>query len=90
MTGQHEHVFLLDEDNTRLNNDHGPQDLRRYLRSCLSPQTRNRFVQIFGELRREIGYADYRIDSRNWVQVAYSPQHTSLSPVRDLRGRPTY
>jgi FMN phosphatase YigB (HAD superfamily) len=59
MTGQHEHVFLLDVDNTLLNNDHVLQDLRRYLSSCLSPQARDRFCQIFEELRQEIGYADY-------------------------------
>ena len=46
-------------DNTLLDNDHVVQDLRRHLSSYLSRQANDRFFQIFEELRREIGYADY-------------------------------
>ena len=59
MTEEHELVFLFDVDNTLLNNDHVQQDLRRHLSSYLSPQARDRYFQIFEELRQEIGYADY-------------------------------
>ena len=59
MTEKHEHVFLFDVDNTLLNNDHVEHDLRQHLSSYLSPQARDRFFQIFEELRQEIGYADY-------------------------------
>ena len=59
MTEKHECVFLFDVDNTLLNNDHVEQDLRHHLSSYLSTQARNRFFQIFEELRQEIGYADY-------------------------------
>ncbi len=59
MTKKHEVVFLFDVDNTLLNNDHVERDLREYLGSCLSPQARDRFFEIFEELRQEIGYADY-------------------------------
>ena len=59
MTEKHEHVFLFDVDNTLLDNDHVVQDLRRHLSSYLSRQANDRFFQIFEELRREIGYADY-------------------------------
>ncbi len=59
MTEKHEQVFLFDVDNTLLNNDHVVQDLREHLSSYLSPQARDRYFQIFEELRQEIGYADY-------------------------------
>jgi FMN phosphatase YigB (HAD superfamily) len=52
-------VFLFDVDNTLLNNDHVERDLRHYLSSCLSSEARDRFFEIFEELRQEIGYADY-------------------------------
>ncbi|MEJ2032010.1 MAG: HAD family hydrolase, partial [Deltaproteobacteria bacterium] len=54
-----EHVFLFDVDNTLLNNDHVERDLRQYLSDYLSTWARDRFFQIFEELRKEIGYADY-------------------------------
>jgi FMN phosphatase YigB (HAD superfamily) len=59
MTEKHENVFLFDVDNTLLNNDDVERDLRRHLSNFLSPHARDRFFQIFEELRREIGYADY-------------------------------
>ena len=59
MTEKHKHVFLFDVDNTLLDNDHVVQDLRRHLSSYLGLQANDRFFQIFEELRREIGYADY-------------------------------
>ncbi len=59
MTEKHERVFLFDVDNTLLNNDHVERDLRQHLSSFLSPQARDRFFQIFEELRQECGYADY-------------------------------
>ncbi len=59
MTDKHEHVFLFDVDNTLLNNDHVVQDLRRHLSSYLGVKARDRFFQIFEELRQELGYADY-------------------------------
>ena len=59
MTEKHEHVFLFDEDNTLLDNDHVVQDLHRHLSSYLGVQANDRFFEIFEELRREIGYADY-------------------------------
>ena len=59
MTEKHEVVFLFDVDNTLLNNDHVERDLRQHLSSYLSTQARDRFFEIFEELRQEIGYADY-------------------------------
>jgi FMN phosphatase YigB (HAD superfamily) len=59
MTKPRDLVCLFDVDNTLLNNDHVERDLQHYLSSCLSIQARDRFFEIFEELRREIGYADY-------------------------------
>ena len=59
MTEKHEHVFLFDVDNTLLDNDHVVRDLRQHLSNYLGSQAQDRFFQIFEELRREIGYADY-------------------------------
>ena len=59
MTEKHEVVFLFDVDNTLLNNDHVERDLRQHLSSYLSTRARDRYFEIFEELRQEIGYADY-------------------------------
>ena len=59
MTDKHECVFLFDVDDTLLNNDHVERDLRHHLSTFLSPQARERYFQIFEELRQELGYADY-------------------------------
>jgi FMN phosphatase YigB (HAD superfamily) len=59
MTEKHELVFLFDVDDTLLNNDHVERDLRHHLSTLLSPQAKERYFQIFEELRQELGYADY-------------------------------
>jgi FMN phosphatase YigB (HAD superfamily) len=59
MTEKHELVFLFDIDDTLLNNDHVERDLRHHLSTLLSPQAKERYFQIFEELRQELGYADY-------------------------------
>ncbi len=52
-------VFLLDVDNTLLDNDRVTADLRMHLEHELGPAARDRYFALFGELRRELGYADY-------------------------------
>ncbi|MDD2901302.1 MAG: hypothetical protein PHU44_02580 [Syntrophales bacterium] len=59
MTQEHQVVFLFDVDNTLLDNDHVERDLRQHLKGELSAQACSRYFEIFEELRREIGYADY-------------------------------
>lgn len=59
MTQRHKVVFLFDVDNTLLDNDHVERDLRQHLTRELSSQARNRYFEIFEDLRQEIGYADY-------------------------------
>lgn len=52
-------VFLLDVDNTLLDNDRVTADLRRFLEVEVGAQKARRYWQIFEELRHELGYADY-------------------------------
>ena len=52
-------VFLLDVDNTLLENDRVTADLRDDLEAQLGPAARDRYFEIFEALRRELGYADY-------------------------------
>jgi FMN phosphatase YigB (HAD superfamily) len=52
-------VFLIDVDNTLLDNDRILTDLRAHLEAEFGPQQRDRYWQIFEDLRTELGYADY-------------------------------
>lgn len=52
-------VFLLDVDNTLLDNDRIQTDLKKYLDREVGPESCNRYWTIFEQLRSEVGYADY-------------------------------
>ncbi len=52
-------VFLLDVDNTLLDNDRVMADLADYLQRELGAESSSRYWAIFEELRTELGYADY-------------------------------
>jgi FMN phosphatase YigB (HAD superfamily) len=52
-------VFLLDCDNTLLNNDRVQLDLSNHLERELGRECRDRYWAIFEERRAELGYADY-------------------------------
>jgi FMN phosphatase YigB (HAD superfamily) len=52
-------VFLLDVDNTLLDNDSVIADLRQHLVDAFGPECDRRYWEIFEQLRRELGYADY-------------------------------
>jgi FMN phosphatase YigB (HAD superfamily) len=52
-------VFLLDCDNTLLDNDGVVKDLREYLAANFGPRHCARYWEIFEGLRAELGYADY-------------------------------
>src|SRR6266496_1140845 len=52
-------VYLVDVDNTLLDNDAVIDDLRRHLRDAFGPECEQRYWEILEELRRELGYADY-------------------------------
>ena len=52
-------VFLLDVDNTLLDNDRIVADLRQHLERAFGPASAGRYWEIFERLRDELGYADY-------------------------------
>jgi FMN phosphatase YigB (HAD superfamily) len=52
-------VFLLDVDNTLLDNDAVEQDLRRHIEEAFGAECQRRYLEIFEQLRVTLGYADY-------------------------------
>ena len=52
-------VFLVDVDNTLLDNDRVTADLKRYLVDEVGAERQERYWAIFEALRSELGYADY-------------------------------
>ena len=52
-------VFLLDVDNTLLDNDRVVVDLMHHLEREVGHERQQRYWMIFEELRAELGYADY-------------------------------
>jgi FMN phosphatase YigB (HAD superfamily) len=52
-------VFLLDVDNTLLDNDRIIVDLRRHLEHEFGAASAERYWAIFEQLRAELGYVDY-------------------------------
>jgi FMN phosphatase YigB (HAD superfamily) len=52
-------VFLFDVDNTLIDNDRVQAHLSKHLEETYGAATRDRYWQIFEELRGELGYADY-------------------------------
>jgi FMN phosphatase YigB (HAD superfamily) len=59
MTATPDVVFLLDVDNTLLDNDQIERDLRSHLEATFGRERQERYWQIFEDLRAELGYADY-------------------------------
>jgi len=59
MNEKRQTIFLLDADNTLLDNDHLEQDLKEHLDQAFGVDCRNHYWEIFEALRNELGYADY-------------------------------
>ena len=59
MTARHQVVFLVDVDNTLIDNDHITADLKRHLERAIGRERQERYWAMFEELRGELGYADY-------------------------------
>lgn len=55
----HDVVFLLDCDNTLLDNDRVVRDLSAHLEREFGAESRDRYWKIFEDLRAELGYTDY-------------------------------
>ena len=52
-------VFLVDVDNTLLDNDSVIGDIMHFLEDTIGTDGQRRYWEIFGQLRSELGYADY-------------------------------
>jgi FMN phosphatase YigB (HAD superfamily) len=52
-------VFLIDVDNTLLDNDRIQSDLRDHLETTFGIKARDRYWELFENLRTELGYTDY-------------------------------
>ncbi len=52
-------VFLLDVDDTLIDNDHIEADLSAHLEQAFGAGNRDRYWSIFETLRAELGYSDY-------------------------------
>jgi FMN phosphatase YigB (HAD superfamily) len=52
-------VFLIDVDNTLLDNDRVIEDMRRFLEKEVGEAQHARYWELFEGLREELGYADY-------------------------------
>ena len=59
MNHSHDVVYLVDVDNTLLDNDTVADDLRRHLLGSVGAEFEHRYWEIFEQLRVELGYADY-------------------------------
>src|SRR5271163_1865901 len=59
MLNTREVIFLLDVDNTLLDNDRFAEDLGERLELAFGASERARYWEIFGRLRGQLGLADY-------------------------------
>jgi FMN phosphatase YigB (HAD superfamily) len=59
MTLCHPVVFLVDVDNTLIDNDAIQQDLKEHLEQVYGPASRVRYWRILEDLFDELGYRDY-------------------------------
>jgi hypothetical protein len=67
-------VFLLDVDNTLLDNDRVTADLRHHLRSEVGADCAERYFEILEQLREERGYADY-LGALQRYRTAHTHEH---------------
>jgi FMN phosphatase YigB (HAD superfamily) len=72
-------VFLLDVDNTLLDNDAVADDLRQHLTDAFGEDREERYWQFFEELRSELCYADY-LGALQRFRLAY-PRETHLLEI---------
>jgi len=59
MTAPADLVFLVDVDNTLLDNDPIGNDIRQHLRKSVGVEHAEQYWATFEEIRSELGYADY-------------------------------
>jgi hypothetical protein len=71
-------VFLLDVDNTLIDNDRVSQDLRDHLSVEYGQAARDRYWAIFERLRDELGYVDYLGAIQRWRMDALDDPRVPL------------
>jgi hypothetical protein len=71
-------VFLVDVDNTLLDNDRVTADLERYLSREVGTGCAAQYFEIFEQLRSELGYADY-LGALQRYRVAHPRDHRLLA-----------
>ena len=59
MTSTHPIVFLVDVDNTLVDNDGIQQDLKNHIEQVYGPAARDRYWRILEDLFSSLGYRDY-------------------------------
>ena len=80
MDAMNEVVFLLDVDNTLLDNDRMVADLSHLLRQMLGDDGCEQYWQIYESLRVETGYADYfGALQRYRMRAAHNPELWKVS-----------
>jgi FMN phosphatase YigB (HAD superfamily) len=90
MTSTAKVAFLLDVDNTLLDNDRITNDLSDYLARTFGTESRDQYWAIFETLRAELGYADYlgalqryRVVAQNDPRVLKMSLYLVDYPFRD-------
>jgi phosphoglycolate phosphatase-like HAD superfamily hydrolase len=71
-------VFLLDVDNTLLDNDRVSQDLRDHIAVEYGEEARDRYWSILETLRAELGYVDYLGAIQRWRMDAVEDPRVPL------------
>jgi FMN phosphatase YigB (HAD superfamily) len=80
MTPPHSVVFLIDVDNTLIDNDHIQDDLKRHLEREFGASCRDRYWAILEELFTELGYRDYLGALQRYrVEHPHEPHLLSMS-----------
>src|SRR5262245_10505552 len=73
-------VFLVDVDDTLLENDRIQTDLQRFLERRVGPAARDRYWEIQEELFGQLGYRDYLGALQRYrVEHPYEPHLNSLA-----------
>ena len=77
---ERELVFLFDVDNTLFDNDRTSGDLFNHIGRNFGAAARKRYLEIYEELRKELGYADYLgALERYRLEKMHDPRFLSVS-----------
>jgi hypothetical protein len=90
-------VFLVDVDNTLLNNDQIQKDLAEHLQSEFGATCRDRYWKILEDLFEQLGYRDYlgalqryRIEHPTDIRLLCHPMCSiTVSPIDSIPVRST-